>query len=53
MALVIVSAKSIKEANEKSINKKDKNSYIIEDKGLQDFFFEYKDNFSTMIYTIN
>ena len=46
MALVIVSAKNIKEANEKSINKKDKKSYIIEDKGLQDFFFEYKDNFS-------
>ena len=46
MALLIVSAKNIKEANEKSINKKDKKSYIIEDKGLQDFFFEYKDSFS-------
>lgn len=46
MALVIVSAKNINEANEKSINKKDKKSYIIEDKGLQDFFFEYKDSFS-------
>lgn len=46
MALVIVSAKNINEANEKSINKKDKKSYIIEDKGLQDFFFEYNDSFS-------
>ncbi|MBU5669291.1 hypothetical protein KQI68_05475 [Peptoniphilus sp. MSJ-1] len=46
MALVIVSAKNINEANEKSINKKDKKSYIIEDEGLQDFFFEYKDSFS-------
>lgn len=46
MALIIVSAKNINEANEKSINKKDKKSYIIEDKGLQDFFFEYKDSFS-------
>lgn len=46
MALVIVSAKNINEANEKGINKKDKKSYIIEDKGLQDFFFEYKDSFS-------
>lgn len=46
MALVIVSAKNINEANEKSINKKDKKSYIIEDNGLQDFFFEYKDSFS-------
>lgn len=46
MALVIVSAKNINETNEKSINKKDKKSYIIEDKVLQDFFFEYKDSFS-------
>lgn len=53
MALVIVSAKNINEANEKSINKKDKKSYIIEDKGLQDFFLSIKIALVTMIYTIN
>lgn len=44
MALVIVSAKNIKEAYERSVYNKEKESYIIEDEGLQDFFFEYKDS---------
>ena len=45
MALVILSAKNIKEAYDKSVYRKNKEAYIIEEKGLQDFFFEYKDSF--------
>ncbi|MFM1524476.1 MULTISPECIES: hypothetical protein [Helcococcus] len=45
MSLVIVSAKNIQEAYEKSVHKKDKAAFIIESDGLQDFFSEYKDSF--------
>lgn len=50
MALVIVSAKNIKEAYEKSLYKKEKEAYIVEDNELQDFFFFYKDSFKYYEY---
>ena len=46
MPLFIVAAKSIKKANNIIIKYKDKKSYIIEDRRLQNFFFENRYNFN-------
>lgn len=42
MALIIVSAKDRKDAYEKLIKLKNKEAYVEEPKGLQDFIFDYR-----------
>ena len=43
--LTIVSAKDVKEAYKNSVIDKKKESFVIEEKGLQDFFYYFRDKF--------
>lgn len=43
--LTIVSAKDVKEAYKNSVIDKKKESFVIEEKGLQDFFYYLRDKF--------
>lgn len=43
MPLYILAAKTIEEAYERSLHQKRKEAYIIEEKGVQDFLFQYRD----------
>lgn len=45
MALIIVSAKDREDAYNKVIKLKKKEAYVVEPKGLQDFIFDYKNEF--------
>lgn len=45
MALIIVSAKDREDADNKVIKFKKKETYVEEPKGLQDFIFDYKNEF--------
>ena len=43
--LIIVSAKNVKEAYKNIVDKGKRHIYIFEERGLQDFFFEYRNSF--------
>lgn len=45
--LIIVSAKNVEEAYKNIVDKGKRFTYIFEERGLQDFFFEYRDSFKS------
>lgn len=45
--LIIVSAKNVEEAYKNIVDKGKRHTYIFEERGLQDFFFEYRDSFKS------
>lgn len=45
--LTIVSAKNLEEVYKNIVDKGKRQTYIFEERGLQDFFFEYRDNFKS------